>query len=356
MGGAADDRTAYTEAMIAAIRSSRAVSGPAVPAHSDHELLDAYSEAVIGAVAAVSPAVVGIDVEGRSKPHAASERHAGRSSGSGFLFTPDGLIITNCHVVDHAARIDVGLADGRRLVADVVGTDPATDLAILRVGEGPFPWVDLADSSAVRVGQVAIALGSPFGFQSSVTSGIVSALGRSLRGRDGRLIDDVIQTDAALNPGNSGGPLVTTTGKVIGVNTAVILPAQGLCFSIASNTVRFVASALLRDGRIRRSYIGVAGHKVPVSRGLSRALGLVVTSGVRVASVEPQSPALVAGVREGDIIVHFDGAATAGVDELHRLLDERRIGRPALVTVLRDLTRHQLVIVPREAPPRTVSP
>jgi S1-C subfamily serine protease len=342
MGGASSNPTLYTDDMIAAVRSPRPSQF-----HSDAELLDAYSEAVIRAVETVSPAVVGIEVEGPQQSSNSRRPGAARSGGSGFLFTPDGLIITNCHVVEHAARVEVSLADGHRFVADVVGTDPATDLAVLRIGGGPFPWLSLADSSAARVGQVAIALGSPFGFQSSVTSGIVSALGRSLRGRNGRLIDDVIQTDAALNPGNSGGPLVTTAGQVIGVNTAVILPAQGLCFAIASNTVRFVASALLRDGRIRRAYIGVAGHQVPVAKALSRTHALAVTAGVRVASVEPQSPALLAGIREGDVIVHFDGVATSSVDELHRLLNGERIGRPAIATVLRGSERLQLVVVPR---------
>jgi S1-C subfamily serine protease len=312
----------------------------------DAELLDAYSQAVIGAVDLVSPAVVGIEVGGGQDDNASGPR----SSGSGFLFTPDGLIITNSHVASGAARIAVTVSDGRRCRADLIGDDPATDLAVLKIDGGPFPWVELGDSSAVRVGQVAIAVGNPYGFQCSVTSGVVSAVGRSLRGRTGRLIDDVIQTDAALNPGNSGGPLVSTTGRAIGVNTAIILPAQGLCFAIASNTVRFVASGLLRDGRIRRSYIGVAGEKSPVPRRLARAHGLAATSGIRVAAVEPRSPASVAGLAEGDLIVALDEHPTAGVDELHRLLTEDRIGRPARLTVLRAAERRRVVIVPAEAP------
>jgi len=213
---------------------------------AEDDLLDAYSRAVVGAVELASPAIVSVQV-GRQ-----SDGNGKHAAGSGFLFTPDGLIVTNSHVVAGAGFIRVGLADGRTPDADLVGDDPATDLAVLRVSGGPFPWLALADSSRARVGQVAIALGSPYGFQSSVTSGVVSALGRSLRGRTGRLIDDVIQTDASLNPGNSGGPLVTTSGEVIGVNTAIILPAQGLCFAIASNIVRFVAARLIRDGRVRR--------------------------------------------------------------------------------------------------------
>src|SRR5262245_25032648 len=255
-------------------------------APGDDELLDAYSRAVIDTVEVVGPAVVGIEVGHTS-------RSAGQPSGagSGFLFTPDGLIITNSHVVHGAQNVGVRLPDGREFRADVVGDDPATDLAALRISGGPFPWIKLGDSSAVRVGQVAIAVGNPFGFQHSVTTGVVSALGRSLRGRTGRLIDDVIQTDAALNPGNSGGPLVTTTGLVIGVNTAVIVPAQGLSFAIASNIVRFVASRLLRDGRIRRSYIGVAGEKTPVPRRFAREQSVAVWSGIRGGGDWPLWPA-----------------------------------------------------------------
>ena len=295
---------------------------------TDLELLDAYSQAVIRAVEIVSPAVV----------------KAG--SGSGFIFAPDGLVLTNSHVVGGAGDVRVQLQDGRDLRGDVIGDDPETDLAVLRIDGAPLPWLTLGDSRHVRVGQVAIALGNPYGFQSSVTSGIVSAIGRSLRGRSGRLMDDIIQTDAALNPGNSGGPLVTTAGDVIGVNTAMILPAQGLCFAIASNTVRFVASRLIRDGRIRRSYIGVGGQEVPVPRRLARAHQIAAISGILVATVEPHGPGKAAGLREGDIIVSFDGHAVTGVDELHRLLIDERIGRPSTVTVLRGVEKLRVVVVP----------
>lgn len=303
-------------------------------------MLDAYSRAVIGAVERVSPAVVGVEAQqGRSGQHAA---------GSGFFLAPDGLVVTNSHVIERARGILVSLADGTRCDADVIGDDPATDLAVLRVSGGPFPWLSFGDSSALRVGQVAVALGNPYGFQCSVTSGVVSALGRSLRGRTGRLIDDVLQTDASLNPGNSGGPLVTTQGEVIGVNTAIILPAQGLCFAVASNLVRFVVSGLLRDGRIRRSYIGVAGERVPVPRRLARAHALAVSTAIRVAGIEPGSPAAVAGVREGDLIVSFAGVAAGAVDELHKLLDESRIGVPATMTVVRATELRHMTIVPAE--------
>jgi S1-C subfamily serine protease len=312
---------------------------------SDLDLLDAYSRAVIGAVEVAEPAVVGIEV--RQAPRNPGARVGGdQGAGSGFLFTPDGLIITNCHVVERAEQISVRLSDGHVCEADLVGTDPGTDLAVLRISGGPFPWISLADSATVRVGQVAIALGNPYGFQCSVTSGVVSALGRTLRSRSGRLIDDVIQTDASLNPGNSGGPLVTTRGQVIGVNTAIILPAQGLCFAIASNLVRHIASTLLRDGRVRRSYIGVAGERTTVPRRLARLHNVQSETGVRVAAIEPKSPAAAAGLRVDDLLVRFDEHWIAGVDELHRLLDAERIGRPARLTILRGTERHVLTIVP----------
>ncbi|HEX7779720.1 MAG TPA: trypsin-like peptidase domain-containing protein, partial [Vicinamibacterales bacterium] len=241
-------------------------------------------------------------------------------------------------------------SDGQHHRADVVGDDPDIDLALLRVAQngGHLPFVTLGDSDAVKVGQVAIAIGNPYGFECSVTSGVVSARGRSLRARSGRLMDDIIQTDAALNPGNSGGPLVTTRGEVIGVNTAMILPAQGLCFAIASNTVRFVVSRLLRDGRIRRSYLGVAGQRVPLPRRLVLHHRLSAPTGVRVMSIEPGSPAESAGLRAHDIIVAFDGQPVAGVDDLHRLLTESRIGVPATVTTVSGAERRDVTVVPVE--------
>jgi len=308
-----------------------------IPQPDDSELLDAYSSAVIRAVEMVGPAVVKIEVKG--------------GGGSGVLFTPDGLILTNCHVVERTGDLSVVMPDGRSARADVVGQDADTDLAVVRIeasAGAPLPWATLGDSRAVRVGQMAIAIGNPYGFNHSVTAGVVSALGRSLRARSGRLMDDIIQTDASLNPGNSGGPLVTSRGEVIGINTAMIAPAQGLCFAIASNTARFVASVLIRDGRIRRSYIGVAGQSVPIPRAVARSNQLAVSSGVFVTSVEPKSPAASAGLRDGDVILAFAGEVVTGIDDLHRRLTGDRIGVPATLTILRSAERRQLTIVPSE--------
>jgi S1-C subfamily serine protease len=307
---------------------------PETEALTDGDLLDAYSQAVIGAVETVGPAVVRIEV--------------GRGGGSGVVFTPDGFVLTNNHVVERGGGMRVTLPDGRETGASVIGRDADTDLAVIRIGGSPLPWARFGDSRSVRVGQVAVAIGNPYGFHHSVTSGVVSAVGRSLRAQSMRLIEDVIQTDAALNPGNSGGPLVTTRGEVIGINTAILAPAQGLCFAIASNTARLVASRLMRNGRIRRSYIGIVGHQIPVPRALARANQLAVSSGVRVASVAAGSPAATAGIREADIVLGFNGNPVGGVDDLHRLLTEDHIGVPSPVVVLRAGERRQLTVTPAE--------
>jgi S1-C subfamily serine protease len=305
----------------------------------DRSLLDAYSQAIIGAVEQVGPAVVRVEVK--------------NGGGSGVLFTPDGFLLTNSHVVDRGGNVRVTLPDGRSSAAQIIGTDAITDVAVLRIGGSELPWARLADSKLVRVGQVAIAIGNPFGFHHSVTSGVVSALGRSLRSRSGRLMDDILQTDAALNPGNSGGPLVASTGDVIGLNTATIMSAQGLCFAIASNTVRFVASRLMRDGRLRRSVIGMAGQQTPVPRALARAAGIATGSGVIVASIDERGAAAAAGVREGDVVIRFDGQLITGIDDLHRLLTEERIDRAVPVAVLRSGQLVELTVTPRELDRRT---
>lgn len=324
-----------------------------VSALGDSALLDAYSRAVVGAAEAISPSVVKIDVAqaGRSRSGEPRERQGG---GSGFVFTPDGLALTNSHVVHGSTRIDVSLPDGQRFPAHIIGDDPATDLAVIRIGlpsnDAPhLVAAPLGDSQRLRVGQLAIAIGNPYGFQYTVTAGVVSALGRSLRSYSGRLIEDVIQTDASLNPGNSGGPLVTSDGRVVGVNTATIMGAQGLCFAIGINTAKFVAGRLLRDGRIRRSYIGVEAQTVPLLRRVVRFYDLANESGVIVASVTNGSPAQKAGLREGDVIIALDGKPVAGVDDLHRLLTDARVGASSALTILRHTEKLDLKVVPQES-------
>jgi len=307
---------------------------------SDGELLDAYSKAVIEAAEKASPSVVNIEVSDGA-------RRGG--SGSGFVFTPDGFLLTNSHVVRGASKIEVTLLDGRRGEAQLIGEDPETDLAVIRVNAPNLMSVAFGDSNKIRVGQLAIAIGNPYGFQYSVTAGVVSALGRSLRSGTGRLIDNVIQTDAALNPGNSGGPLINSRGEVIGVNTAVILPAQGISFATAINTAKFVAAQLIKDGRVRRSYIGVAGQVVPLHRRLVRHHNLEVETGVLVVSPEPGGPASKAGVQEGDVIVAYDNRPIPGIDELHRMLTDQKVGVKSALTIIRGGEKLTLSITPEDS-------
>src|SRR5882762_3953597 len=330
-------------------RRSSDSSLPVSVGEADAAWLDAYSRAVTGAVERVSPSVVNIEVHQSGGRTRTGERRERSGGGSGFVFTPDGLILTNSHVVHDARRMDVKLPDGRRMSASAIGDDPASDLAVIRVDQPGLTAAILGDSQQLRVGQVVIAIGAPYGFQSTVTAGVVSALGRSLRSYSGRLIDDVVQTDASLNPGNSGGPLVDSAGRVVGVNTATILPAQGICFAIGINTAKFVASRLLRDGRIRRSYIGVSAQTVPVHRRVVRFYDLPKETGVIVLSVEDGSPARRAGLREGDVIVALEGHPVAGVDDLHRVLTDVRVGMSCSLTVLRYTERLELKVVPEEA-------
>jgi S1-C subfamily serine protease len=315
-------------------------------ASADDELLDAYSRAVIGVAERVSPSVVNIEVVHQVRGRR-GEREA-HGNGSGFVFTPDGFILTNSHVVHGAMRLEVSLADGRRYQAQLIGDDPDTDLAVIRSNAPNLLPAQLGSAQNIRVGQLVVAIGNPYGFQCTVTAGVVSALGRSLRAQSGRLMDDVIQTDAALNPGNSGGPLVTSQGLVIGVNTAVIRPAQGICFATSIDTAKFVAARLIRDGRVRRSYIGLAGQNVPLPRRLVRHYDLPVESGILVVSFEPDSPARRAGLAEGDIIIGFDGQPIAGIDDLHRLLTDERVGRAAQLAIIRRTERLTLEVVPQE--------
>ena len=318
-------------------------------APGDASLLDAYSTAVTGAVERMSPSVVNIEVHQSAGRTRSGEPRERRGGGSGFVFTPDGLILTNSHVVHDAVRIGVTMADGQRMPATLIGDDPASDLAVIRVTEPGLIAATLGDSQRLRVGQIVIAIGAPYGFQSTVTAGVVSALGRSLRSYSGRLIDDVIQTDASLNPGNSGGPLVDSAGRVVGVNTATILPAQGICFAIGINTAKFVASRLLRDGRLRRSYIGVSAQTVPVHRRVVRFYDLPKDMGAVVVGVEENSPAKRAGLRENDVIVALEGQPVAGVDDLHRVLTDVRVGVSCSLTILRWTEKLELSVVPEEA-------
>jgi S1-C subfamily serine protease len=317
----------------------------AAVAPSEEGLLDAYSRAVVDAVDRVGPAVLHLTVEAGS---------GSSGAGSGVVFTPDGYVLTNSHVAAGAKRLHATFPDGRSMVASLVGDDPDTDLAVLRLaGEAPA-FARLGDARRLRVGQLVVAIGNPFGFQATVTAGVVSALGRSLRARSGRLIDSVIQTDAALNPGNSGGPLVVASGEVVGINTAIIAMAQGICFSISANTVEFVASRLIRDGRVRRSYIGLSGQNIVLPRRIVRFHDLAREGGVRVDATAPDGAARAAGVLPGDIIVGFAGEPVATVDELHRLLTEERVGAPATVSVLRRAEKRELAVMPREVRPRGV--
>ncbi|HWZ72857.1 MAG TPA: trypsin-like peptidase domain-containing protein [Casimicrobiaceae bacterium] len=316
-----------------------------VPRATDAEMLDAYSSAVTGVVAQVAPAVAHVRVE-----RAARDRGSRAGAGSGFIITPDGYMVTNSHVAGGASALEVTLPDGRVAAAELVGDDPDSDLAVIKIGAAGLPYVRLADSSKLRVGQIAVAIGSPYGFQHTVTAGIVSALGRSMRGQTGRLLDSIIQTDAPLNPGNSGGPLVDSTGGVIGVNTAVILPAQGICFAIASNTAERVAIALIREGRVRRAYVGVGGQDTPIGRRTVRHFALAHESGIRVSTVEKGSPAAAAGLQEGDIIVSFGNAPVTSVDDLQRLLTDARIGDGVDIAVVRRDRHLTLRITPRESP------
>ncbi len=318
-----------------------------LPAEGDDVLLDAYSGAVSQAVELAGAAVAHIEVRARRAAAKTPEAEAG-GSGSGFFLSPDGYALTNSHVVHGATDLRVHLADGRQLRADLIGDDPHTDLAIVRVSGEALPHLALGDSDRVRPGQIAIALGSPMGFQQTVTAGIVSGLGRSLRAQSGRMIDNIIQTDAALNPGNSGGPLINSRAEVIGVNTAIIRPAQGICFAIASNLARWVAGWLIKDGRIRRSYLGVGGQTVPLLRALVRHFHLPQASGVLVSHLEPGSPAALARVREGDIMIALDMHPIADVNALHQLLTAEYIDRPAALLLLRHTERLVVSVTPRE--------
>jgi S1-C subfamily serine protease len=323
-------------------------TNPAGASGDDSVLLDAYSGAVIGALERVAPAVTFIEVEARAR---SKGRRSSGGSGSGFLFTPDGYLLTNSHVVHGAERITVRLNDDARFGADVVGNDPDSDLAVLRIGSpAALPYVEFGDSSRVRVGQVAIAIGNPLGYSKTVTTGVISALGRTLRAMSGRLMHDVIQTDAALNPGNSGGPLVDSLGRVIGVNTAMIPQAQAICFATGINTAKWVIGQIFAHGRVRRAFIGVSGATAPIATRVVRHFGLSTASAVHVLEIVPDSPAARAGVAVGDRLIAIDGKPIDGIDGLQRLLDAGWIGRDCELTLLRRSSILQVTLRPIELP------
>ncbi len=310
----------------------------------DYSLLDAYSQAVIRAAEIVGPAVVNINNFAAGKNGEAMRG----GSGSGFIFTPDGFILTNSHVVHTAKKIEVVLADGRKYNADAIGDDPDTDLAVIRIDSPGLEPVKFGDSGKIKTGELVIAIGNPYGFQATVTAGVVSALGRSLRSTTGRLIDNVIQTDAALNPGNSGGPLVNSRGEVIGVNTAAILPAQNICFATAINTAKFIAAKLIKDGKITRSYIGIAGQDAPIHRRIVYHYNLPSDKSIMVISVERNSPAEKARLQEGDRIISFNGTTINGIDDLHKMLTEMQVGVNTNMKILRGTEILNFEITPGE--------
>jgi len=331
--------------------------GPERPPHSnsavrdDGELLDSYSRAVIGVVDKVGPAVVHVHVKQKAAAGSRQSRPEVEGTGSGVTVTPDGFVVTNSHVVEHADSIQVSLADGTSFGAVVVGQDPATDLALLRGSGSGLPIAQLGDSDRLRVGQLAIAIGNPYGFQNTVTSGVISALSRTLRSRTGRLIENVIQTDAALNPGNSGGPLVDSHGEVIGINTAIIQYAQGICFAIPVNTARWVTMLLLKEGKVTRGFLGISGQTVPLPVRVVRYFDLPQESGVYVMNVAPGSPADKAGLKESDVVIMLSEHPTRSVDDIHRLLTADAVGKRLDLVVLRGWTqRFEMVVRPSEAP------
>ncbi len=312
---------------------------------SDIELLDAYSRAVIAVVDAVGPAVVGIEIGSQLRGKEPEQVGAG----SGVMITPDGYILTNDHVVHNAGEIAVTMTNGATLEAEIVGTDPATDLAVIRAGGSSLPYATLGNSSDLRVGQLVIAIGNPFGFQSTVSTGVISGIGRALRSREGRLIENIIQHTAPLNPGNSGGPLLDSRGHIVGINTAIIIMAQGIGFSIPADTAKWVVSQLLAYGHVRRGYLGIGAQQRPLDRRLVRFYNLPAESAVEVFSIEPKGPAGVAGVRVGDLILAINGQPITSVDQIHRFLSEWPIGPSVKLTIIRGKDKMEVEVVPAEA-------
>ncbi|HJZ86101.1 MAG TPA: trypsin-like peptidase domain-containing protein [Polyangia bacterium] len=318
---------------------------PSEPSVDDGELLDAYSKAVIGVVERVGPAVVSLSVR------ASGRRGLREGAGSGVLFSPDGYLLTNAHVVADARRVDVALTGGSTHEGNVTGIDPATDLAVVHLERAePLPYAELGQSQTLRVGQLVIAIGNPLGFSSTVSAGVISALGRTMRGQNGRLLENIIQSDVALNPGNSGGPLVDSRGRVVGIATAMILGAQGISFAVPIDTGKWVLGHLMTSGRVRRSWLGIAGQNRPIPRVLGRRFEILAQTGVEVVSVEPGGPAARAGLREGDLVHALDRQSVTSVDDIHRLLSRWPVGQGLAVGLLRGQDLQELTVVPAEAP------
>jgi len=318
------------------------------PQTTDHELLDIYSKTITGVVSSVAEAVVHIQVQKETVERRTNQKQLVPASGSGFIISSDGFVITNNHVIEKAKDIKVALVDGRVVVAELKGADPSTDIAVLKIYETGLKPLTMADSDNLRPGQIAVAIGNPLGLQHTVTAGVVSALGRTLRANNGRMIDDIIQTDASLNPGNSGGPLVNSLGQVIGVNTATIASAQGLCFAVSSNLAAYVAGKLIMDGRVKRAYLGIAGQLVNLSERMIAANKLEKKTGVYVFEIIADQPAYNNEIRIGDIIVAFEGKPIGTVDDLHKTLNEKLIGHEAILSVLQNGRKTEIKVIPGE--------
>ena len=318
--------------------------------HMDAPLLDAYSNTVVNVAKKVSKAVVQIKARKKQTRYNGRRRRprGAFGSGSGFIISSDGFVVTNSHVVSGADKIEVVLSDGRQESARLIGDDPATDIAVLQIDAENLHPIKFANSDQLQVGQMAIAIGNPFGFQYSLTAGVVSALGRTLRSESGRLIDDVIQTDAALNPGNSGGPLVNSQGEVIGVNTAVIQRAQGICFAVASSLAEYVVSKLILNGKVRRAYIGIQGQMIRINQRTRNYHNLENKSAVVIAGIEPDGPSYNSELQQGDVIVAFNNEMINSIDDLHKLLDENAIGNEGEITVFRNKRKINVKVIPAE--------
>lgn len=318
--------------------------------HTDHELLDAYSKTITGVVGNIAESVVHIEVAKKIVDRRTRQERMTQGSGSGFIISSDGFIVTNHHVIEGSGSIKVSLTDGRKVTAELKGSDPSTDIAVLKIYENSLKALSFANSDQLQVGQIAIAIGNPLGLQHTVTAGVVSALGRTLRASDGRLIDDVIQTDASLNPGNSGGPLVNSLGQVIGMNTAMIPTAHGICFAVSSNLAAYVSGKLIMQGRVKRGYLGLAGQLVNLTGRMIAANRLQRNTGVYISEIEADAPAYNSELHTGDIVVGFNDHPISSIDDLHKQLNDTTIGQRIQVQVLRGGHKTMVTVIPGEYP------